>query len=152
MYFAICCVAAVAKVFDPPEGKEVYDYVFDLTGEVRHDRSDMVRSFLPLVYVVICRAKVTHYYSFFKKKNPPISGPFFFLFRYPIIHTYIEPGPGWTLVKTSEFTRRMFLYVCMDDVFLVSLRRLAPSVTFISVVHIPVSPYLRVDTYTLQLP
>ena len=76
MYFAIFCVAAVAKVFDPPEGKEVYDYVFDLTGEVRHDRSDMVRSFLPLVYVVICRAKVTQY-SFFEKKTP-ISGPFFF--------------------------------------------------------------------------
>ncbi|PAV23540.1 nad dependent epimerase dehydratase family [Pyrrhoderma noxium] len=35
--------AAVAKVFDPPEGKEVYDYVFDLTGEVRHDRSDMIQ-------------------------------------------------------------------------------------------------------------
>ena len=86
MYFAIRCVAAVAKVFDPPEGKEVYDYVFDLTGEVRHDRSDMVRSFLPPVYVVICRAKVTQY-SFFEKKTP-ISGPFFFIPISDYTHLY----------------------------------------------------------------
>lgn len=30
-------------MFNPPEGRAPYAYVFDLTGEVRHDRPDMVR-------------------------------------------------------------------------------------------------------------
>lgn len=29
-------------MFDPPEGQAPYSYVFDLTGEVHHDRPDMV--------------------------------------------------------------------------------------------------------------
>lgn len=29
-------------MFDPPEGQTAYDYVFDFTGEVRHDRTEMV--------------------------------------------------------------------------------------------------------------
>lgn len=35
--------AAVSKMFDPPEGQKPFSYVFDLTGEVRHDRPDLVR-------------------------------------------------------------------------------------------------------------
>ena len=35
--------ATISSNFDPPEGEAPYDYVFDLTGEVRHDRSEMVR-------------------------------------------------------------------------------------------------------------
>lgn len=35
--------ATVSKMFDPPEGQAPYTYVFDFTGEVRHDRPDMVR-------------------------------------------------------------------------------------------------------------
>lgn len=34
-------------MFDPPEGQAAYSYVFDLTGEVRHDRPDMVSGLLP---------------------------------------------------------------------------------------------------------
>jgi hypothetical protein len=34
-------------MFDPPEGQAAYSYVFDLTGEVRHDRPDMVRHVNP---------------------------------------------------------------------------------------------------------
>ncbi|KAI5124324.1 hypothetical protein M0805_008931 [Coniferiporia weirii] len=33
----------VNKMFDPPEGQAPYSYVFDLTGEVRHDRPDVVQ-------------------------------------------------------------------------------------------------------------
>ncbi|KAJ3780398.1 hypothetical protein GGU10DRAFT_416606 [Lentinula aff. detonsa] len=32
----------VQSIFNPPEGKGPYDYVFDLTGEVRHDRTEMI--------------------------------------------------------------------------------------------------------------
>ncbi|THH10269.1 hypothetical protein EW145_g1430 [Phellinidium pouzarii] len=35
--------AIVKSMFDPPEGQAPYSYVFDLTGEVRHDRPDMVQ-------------------------------------------------------------------------------------------------------------
>ncbi|KAG6849334.1 hypothetical protein H0H93_009300 [Arthromyces matolae] len=35
--------AAVASSFIPPEGKVPYDYVFDFTGEIRHDRSEMIQ-------------------------------------------------------------------------------------------------------------
>lgn len=35
--------AAVASAFDPPPGQAPYTYVFDLTGEVNHDRSEVVR-------------------------------------------------------------------------------------------------------------
>lgn len=34
--------AIIPSLFDPPEGEEAYDYVFDLTGEVRQDRTEMV--------------------------------------------------------------------------------------------------------------
>ena len=37
-------IAIVPSLFDPPEGQDPYDYVFDLTGEVRQDRTEMVRS------------------------------------------------------------------------------------------------------------
>ncbi|KAG5645885.1 hypothetical protein DXG03_005032 [Asterophora parasitica] len=35
--------AAVASSFDPPEGHDTYDYVFDFTGEIRHDRTEMIQ-------------------------------------------------------------------------------------------------------------
>ncbi len=35
--------AMIPSLFDPPEGQDPYDYVFDLTGEVRQDRTEMVR-------------------------------------------------------------------------------------------------------------
>ena len=34
--------AAVASAFDPPPGKPPFSYVFDLTGEVNHDRGEVV--------------------------------------------------------------------------------------------------------------
>lgn len=33
----------IPPLFDPPEGKSPYDYVFDLTGEVRPDRLEMIQ-------------------------------------------------------------------------------------------------------------
>lgn len=36
--------AIIPTLFDPPEGQDAYDYVFDLTGEVRQDRTEMVCS------------------------------------------------------------------------------------------------------------
>jgi hypothetical protein len=43
-FFLYSCaiLAAVAASFDPPEGKAPYDYVFDFTGEINHDRAEMV--------------------------------------------------------------------------------------------------------------
>ncbi|KAG6833470.1 hypothetical protein H0H87_006042 [Tephrocybe sp. NHM501043] len=35
--------AAVASCFVPPEGQSSYDYVFDYTGEIRHDRTEMIQ-------------------------------------------------------------------------------------------------------------
>ncbi|KAG9226048.1 hypothetical protein CCMSSC00406_0008710 [Pleurotus cornucopiae] len=35
--------SAVASAFDPPEGQAPYDYVFDLTGEVRYDRTEVIQ-------------------------------------------------------------------------------------------------------------
>ncbi|KAF8894411.1 NAD-P-binding protein [Infundibulicybe gibba] len=35
--------AKVAANFEPPEGQAAYDYVFDFTGEVRHDRTEMIQ-------------------------------------------------------------------------------------------------------------
>lgn len=34
--------AAVAAAYDVAEGKPPFDYVFDFTGEVRHDRNEAV--------------------------------------------------------------------------------------------------------------
>ncbi|KAG1749084.1 uncharacterized protein EDB91DRAFT_1112369 [Suillus paluster] len=34
--------SVVASAFDPPPGKAPYSYVFDLTGEVNHDRSEVI--------------------------------------------------------------------------------------------------------------
>lgn len=50
--------ATIASTFDPPEGQAPYDYVFDLTGEIRHDRTEMVSAvslliFYPLIIVKI---------------------------------------------------------------------------------------------------
>ncbi|KAL5511744.1 hypothetical protein ACEPAH_4962 [Sanghuangporus vaninii] len=35
--------ATVSKMFDPPEGRAPYSWVFDLSGEFRHDRSDVIQ-------------------------------------------------------------------------------------------------------------
>jgi hypothetical protein len=35
-------IATITSVFDPLEGQEAFDYVFDMTGETRHDRPDEV--------------------------------------------------------------------------------------------------------------
>ncbi|KAJ7684710.1 hypothetical protein DFH06DRAFT_1073589 [Mycena polygramma] len=35
--------ATIASMFDPPEGQAAYDYVFDFTGEVAFDRTDMIQ-------------------------------------------------------------------------------------------------------------
>ncbi|KAJ7929286.1 hypothetical protein B0H13DRAFT_2310747 [Mycena leptocephala] len=35
--------ATVASMFDPPEGQSAYDYVFDFTGEVQFDRTEMIQ-------------------------------------------------------------------------------------------------------------
>lgn len=35
-------LATIQSMFDPPEGHTGFDYVFDFTGEVRHDRTEMV--------------------------------------------------------------------------------------------------------------
>ncbi|KAA1474851.1 NAD-P-binding protein [Dentipellis sp. KUC8613] len=35
--------AAVTSAFEPPEGQAPYSYVFDLTGDIAYDRSDMVQ-------------------------------------------------------------------------------------------------------------
>ena len=39
----ISFAATVASAFDPPAGKAPYSYVFDFSGEIRHDRTEMVR-------------------------------------------------------------------------------------------------------------
>lgn len=41
--FFCAFTATVSKMFDPPEGRAPYSWVFDLSGEFRHDRSDVVR-------------------------------------------------------------------------------------------------------------
>jgi len=46
--------AIVSSAFDPPDGQEPYSIVFDLTGDVAHDRPEKVRSspvFVPAVEV-----------------------------------------------------------------------------------------------------
>ncbi|KAF7338641.1 NAD dependent epimerase dehydratase family protein [Mycena venus] len=35
--------ATIASCFDPPEGQSAYDYVFDFTGEVAFDRTEMIQ-------------------------------------------------------------------------------------------------------------
>jgi hypothetical protein len=35
--------AIVSSAFDPPAGQDPYSLVFDLTGEVAHDRPEKVR-------------------------------------------------------------------------------------------------------------
>jgi len=34
--------SSVASAFDPPEGKVAYAYVFDFSGEMRHDRAETI--------------------------------------------------------------------------------------------------------------
>lgn len=34
--------ATVASCFEPPQGQDPYDYVFDFTGEIQWDRSEAV--------------------------------------------------------------------------------------------------------------
>ena len=36
------CSATVASVFDPPDGKAAYSYVYDFSGETRRDRAETV--------------------------------------------------------------------------------------------------------------
>lgn len=47
--------AAVASAFVPPPGKPPYSYVFDLTGEVNHDRGEVVCTLLPLLSLIVDR-------------------------------------------------------------------------------------------------
>ncbi|KAF9567629.1 hypothetical protein CPC08DRAFT_680950 [Agrocybe pediades] len=35
--------SAIASAFEPPEGQSAFDYVFDFTGEVRNDRSELIQ-------------------------------------------------------------------------------------------------------------
>ncbi|KAJ7632229.1 hypothetical protein FB45DRAFT_911856 [Roridomyces roridus] len=35
--------ATIASMFDPPEGQSAYDYVFDFTGEVQFERTEMIQ-------------------------------------------------------------------------------------------------------------
>ncbi|KAJ7286050.1 hypothetical protein C8J57DRAFT_1286588 [Mycena rebaudengoi] len=35
--------ATISSMFDPPEGQAPYDYVFDFTGEVQYDRTEMIQ-------------------------------------------------------------------------------------------------------------
>ncbi|KIK06638.1 hypothetical protein K443DRAFT_674295 [Laccaria amethystina LaAM-08-1] len=35
--------STIQSMFDPPEGHSGFDYVFDFTGEVRHDRTEMIQ-------------------------------------------------------------------------------------------------------------
>ncbi|KAJ6618315.1 hypothetical protein B0H10DRAFT_2164210 [Mycena sp. CBHHK59/15] len=35
--------ATIASMFDPPEGQSPYDYVFDCTGEIQADRTEMIQ-------------------------------------------------------------------------------------------------------------
>ncbi|KAF7322530.1 NAD dependent epimerase dehydratase family protein [Mycena chlorophos] len=35
--------ATIAQMYDPPAGQEPYDYVFDFTGEVQFDRTEMIQ-------------------------------------------------------------------------------------------------------------
>lgn len=41
--------AIVSSAFDPPDGQESYSIVFDLTGDIAHDRPEKVRSSLVFV-------------------------------------------------------------------------------------------------------
>jgi len=41
--------AIVSSAFDPPDGQEPYSIVFDLTGDIAHDRPEKVRSSLVFV-------------------------------------------------------------------------------------------------------
>ena len=41
--------AIVSAAFDPPAGQDPYSLVFDLTGEVAHDRPEKVRLSIVLV-------------------------------------------------------------------------------------------------------
>jgi len=35
--------ATIPPLFDPPSGKDAFDYVFDFTGEIRYDRTDVIQ-------------------------------------------------------------------------------------------------------------
>ncbi|KAJ7197214.1 hypothetical protein GGX14DRAFT_504254 [Mycena pura] len=35
--------ATISQMFDPPEGEAPYDYVFDFTGEIQSDRTEMIQ-------------------------------------------------------------------------------------------------------------
>lgn len=45
--------AAIQSAFDPPQGKSEFEYVFDFTGEVRNDRSELVGA-APEIHVESC--------------------------------------------------------------------------------------------------
>jgi hypothetical protein len=58
--------AAVASAYDVPEGKPPFDYVFDFTGEVRHDRSEAVS--LPvhisiLTFIVVDQIQINNTFT-----------------------------------------------------------------------------------------
>jgi hypothetical protein len=45
--------AIVSSTFDPPAGQDPYSLVFDLTGEVAHDRPEKVRLLIVFVSDIV---------------------------------------------------------------------------------------------------
>ena len=75
----------VSKSFDPPEGRQPYSYVFDLTGEVRHDRPDLVR--------VISPNSVFHFATH-QGIMAPLTGFGLHARRRPWVHARAGPDPA----------------------------------------------------------
>ncbi|KAK0445520.1 hypothetical protein EV421DRAFT_1902467 [Armillaria borealis] len=69
----------IPPLFDPPEGQPPYDYVFDLTGEVRQDRTDMIQisttcNVARILGEEAAKRKVKAYCPWDEKQNPKPSG------------------------------------------------------------------------------
>lgn len=60
-------IATITSVFEPAEGQEPFDYVFDLSGEPRHDRPDEVRlwfsSFAGLLLISVTKFQIKNTYE-----------------------------------------------------------------------------------------
>lgn len=54
--------ANISATFEPPAGHPSFDYVFDFTGEIRHDRTEMV-------LITFIRFAGTIFSSFFPDSN-----------------------------------------------------------------------------------
>jgi hypothetical protein len=61
--------AIVSSTFDPPAGQDPYSLVFDLTGEVAHDRPEKVR--LSIVFVSDMAARNPPYSVHIQGPNQP---------------------------------------------------------------------------------